>query len=189
MVVGTFKSAMQISACALLLGAISTTPATAGSAEDETFQAFEWFCLKHIERTAEIEGLFRDLDLPPLPDEKARIFLAPVTGAAWFVPGNETDFIVAVTHSGSCSVYGPNALASKVGGLFERFVKHRLVKEYEEGSEVVRVYVVTASDTSKSEVHGMVLVRRSNLMTKGVSLTSKPESAMRAGGLELPIWP
>jgi hypothetical protein len=166
-------------------------PGHASPAEDEVFGAFEWFCLSHLEKTAEIPTLFSDIGVEALPDAKARILLKPQTGKAWFVDGSHAPFIVALTDKGACTVTSPRVNGYLVEQLFIKYIRNKELREEDQGSSIQRFYAVTFSDAvTSTDTHAIVMISLSKLESlKGIFLNSFPESQAKTEVIIVPKWP
>lgn len=176
----------------LLLPLFLTTgfSATAGEVEEEVFASFEWFCLSHLNEPETIAPLFAPLKIEPLPKEKADMFLAPLTGQAWFVPGTNTrGFIVSITDKGVCNVYGPDAEGNVAKELFEKHIKNKKLDALDEGSQTTEMYAVSYP-VSAGKVRAMVSVQTSKLASvKGATFSALPEKLAVKEGIKIPAWP
>src|SRR4029078_13049719 len=98
-------AAVILAATIVVLG---TARADAGPAENETFAAFEWFCLAHLNKATEIPGVFKAIRVTPIPDNLSQPLLSGHSGTAWFLPGNHTRLVVPLTDKGTCGVANPD---------------------------------------------------------------------------------
>ncbi len=136
-------AAVILTATMVLLGAAR---ADAGPAEDETFAAFEWFCLAHLNKATKIPGLFKAIRVKPIPDHLSQPFLSGHSGTAWFLPGNHTRLVVTLTDKGACGVANPDVRGLGLKGLFERLLRNLHLSTERIGSETTTAYAVSYPD-------------------------------------------
>jgi hypothetical protein len=166
-------------------------PSFAGPSEEEVYAAFEWFCLSRLGRSEQIPELFKQLRIAPLPDDKARPFLAPQKGIAWMMEGNQSTFIAMLTEQGVCSIAGPRVDGREAAELFKANVRHRRLRMERVGSQVEEVFAVTFSNAyGGADEHAIVILTRSNLATiAGIFLNALPERVVQKAGINVPEWP
>jgi hypothetical protein len=178
-------SCFLIAICAFGLSAV------AGPAEDETFAAFEWFCLAHLNKPNGVPELFKPLGISPLPDNRSGPFLAGHPGTAWLVPGTNTNFVVSQTNAGTCGISNPAVDATELKRIFETSLRKRLLGTDRSGSETTDAYAVTYPDKSGGpDVHAVVSFASSALASvKSVNLVALPEQLAAEEGLKIANWP
>lgn len=166
-------------------------PSLAGPPEEEVYAAFEWFCLSHLSRRDLIPELFEQIGVAPLPDDKARPFLAPQKGVAWLMQGSQSAFVVMLTEQGVCSLAGPRVNAQETAELFKANVRHRRLGMGRFGSQIEEAFAVTFPDRyGDSDEHAIVILTRSNLPSMtGIFLNALPEHVAREAGINVPDWP
>ena len=149
----------------------------AGPAEDETFAAFEWFCLAHLNKSSEIPRLFENIGVKPLPEERARPFLGGHPGSAWFLPGHDTNIVVTLTNKGACGVANPNVDGLELKKIFERLLRNRSLSSDRIGSETTTAYAVSYPDKSGGpDIRTVVMMTTSVLASvKGINLGALPK--------------
>jgi hypothetical protein len=174
-----FRLLLAVCACG------TAAPADAGPAEDETFAAFEWFCLAHLNKSGEIPGLFDAIGVNRLPEDYARAFLAGHSGSAWFLPGSDAKPVVALTDKGACGVINPDIDGIELKRIFESLLRNRLLNSDQIGSETTTAYAVTYPDKlGGPDIHAVVLMTTSVLTSvKGVNLSAVLERIMAPEGL------
>ena len=165
--------------------------ADAGPAEDETFAAFEWFCLAHLNKATEIPGLFKAIRVKPIPDNLSQPFLCGHSGTAWFLPGNHTRLVVTVTDKGVCGVANPDVRGLGLKGLFERQLRNLHLSTERIGSETTTAYAVSYPDkVGGPDTRVVVLMTTPALASiKGVNLCAVPERIILLEGTKIPNWP
>ena len=182
------RAAVILTATVVLLG---TARADAGSAEDETLAAFEWFCLAHLNKATEIPGLFKAIRVKPIPDNLSQPFLSGHSGTAWFLPGNHTRLVVTLTDKGACGVANPDVRGLGLKGLFERLLRNLHLSTERIGSETTTAYAVSYPDkVGRPDTRAVVLMTTSALASiKGVNLSAVPERIVLSEGTKIPNWP
>ena len=170
---------------------ITAAPANAGPAEDETFAAFEWFCLAHLNKSGDVPGLFDAIGIKRLPEDYARPFLTGHSGSAWFLPGTDTRLVVTLTDKGACGVPNPEVDGIELKRIFESLLRNRSLNTSRIGSETTTTYAVTYPDRlGGPDTRTVVLMTTSVLASvKGANLGAVPERIMVLEGLKIPNWP
>ena len=181
-------AAVILAATIVLLG---TARVDAGPAEDETFAAFEWFCLAHLNKATKIPGLFKAIRVKPIPDNLSQPFLSGHRGRAWFLPNNHTRLVVTLTDKGACGVANPDVRGPRLKGLFERLLRNLHLSTERKGSETTTAYAVSYPDkVGGPDTRAVVLMTTSALASiKGVNLCAVPEREMLWEGTKIPNWP
>jgi hypothetical protein len=169
----------------------TAAPAYAGPAEDETFAAFEWFCLAHLNKSGDVPGLFDAIGVKPLPEDYARPFLTGHLGSVWFLPGTDTRLVVTLTDKGACGVTNPEVNGVELKKLFESLLRNRLLNSERIGSETTTAYAVSYPDKlGGPDTRAVVLMTTSVLASvKGANLGAVPERIMIQEGTKIPNWP
>jgi len=178
--------AMLVAATVLL----ANGRADAGPADDETFAAFEWFCLAHLNKATEIPGLFKAIKVKPIPDNLSQPYLSGHSGTAWFLPGNYTRLVVTLTNKGACGVANPDVRGLGLKGLFERLLRNLHLSTERMGSETTTAYAVSYPDkVGGPDTRALVLMTTSALASiKGVNLCAVPERIL-SEEMKIPNWP
>src|SRR6478672_10074240 len=181
-------AAVILTATTVLLGTVRTD---AGPAEDETFAAFEWFCLAHLNKATKIPGLFRAISVKPIPVKLSQHFLSGHSGRAWFLPHNHTRLIVTLTDKGVCGVTNPDVRGLGLKGLLERLLRNLHISTERKGSETTTAYAVSYPDkVGGPDNRAVVLMTAAALASiKGVNLCAVPEKMMLSEGMKMPNWP
>jgi hypothetical protein len=169
---------------------LGTARADAGPAEDETFAAFEWFCLAHLNKATEIPGLFKAIRVKPIPDNLGRPFLNGHSGTAWFLR-NHTRLVVTLSDKGACGVSNPDVRSLALKGLIESLLRNLHLSTERLGSETTTAYAVSYPDkVGGPATRAVVLMKTSALASiKGVNLCAVPEKMMLSEGMKMPNWP
>jgi hypothetical protein len=179
---------MILTATVVLLG---TARADAGPAEDETFAAFEWFCLAHLNKATEIPELFKAIRVKPIPDNLSQPLLSGHSGTAWFLPGNHTRLVVTPTDKGTCGVANPDVRGTGLKGLCERLLRNLHLSTERIGSEITTAYAVSyPGKVGGPDTRALVLMATSaQASIKGVNLWAVPERRILLDGTRIPNWP
>ena len=169
---------------------LGTARADAGPAEDETFAAFEWFCLAHLNKATEIPELFKAIRVKPIPDNLSQPFLSGHSGTVWFLR-NHTRLVVTLTDKGACGVANPDVRGLGLKGLFERLLRNLHLSTERVVSETTTAYAVSYPDkVGGLDTRAVVLMTTSALASiKGVNLCAVPERIMLLEGTKIPNWP
>ena len=185
------RKAAKLASVVMLVALTCADVATAGEQEDETYAAFEWFCLAHLGAPTEIPRLFDQIGIEPLGEEYASPFLYPQEGTAWFLPGSTANIVVTLSVDNVCTVTNPNVSGDGVLELLRQHTSNLLVREETVGTERQLMFAVSIIDgLGRLEARGVVLARVSNLTAiDGISLSAAPEALLRANGIEVPRWP
>jgi hypothetical protein len=181
-------AAVILTATTVLLGTACTD---AGPAEDETFAAFEWFCLAHLNKATKIPGLFRAISVKPIPDKLSQHFLSGHSGRAWFLPNNHTRLVVTLTDKGVCGVTNPDVRGPGLKGMLERLLRNLHLSTERKGRETTTAYAVSyPNKVGGRDTRAVVLMTTSaQASVKGVNLSAVPERIMLLDGTKIPNWP
>jgi hypothetical protein len=181
-------AAVILAATTVLLGTARTD---ADPAEDETFAAFEWFCLAHLNKTTMIPRLFKAISVKPMPNKLSQHFLSGHSGSAWFLPKKHTRLVVSLRDKGVCGVTNPDVRGPGLKGMLERLLRNLHLSTERKGSETTTAYAVSyPNKVGGRDTRAVVLITTSARASgKGVNLSAVPERIMLLDGTKIPNWP
>jgi hypothetical protein len=170
---------------------VTASPVHAGSAEDEAFSAFEWFCLSQLHDPSQVGPLFSGIGIEPLSDEFARPLLSGMRGKVWALPGDHTNIVVALTEDAVCQASALYVEAGPVVELLIEKLRISQVHEEEVGSTKTLYYAVTFPHLrGGDDQHALVTAAFQTLgSSEGIILTSMPEGLLIRDGVNRPKWP
>ena len=163
----------------------------AGPAEDNVIGAFESFCLDNLNAPDRAIRLIDALGLPKIPEPDRAILMDDHPGRAWISSGENQKYFIKLSTDGVCSISSPFADGNAVRQLFERLSRSKRLSTQNAGSETQTIFAVTHPDPrGADDGHSIVMVQSSELQSGGAGLTSVPENAAKAAGLNVPqVWP
>ena len=178
--------------CAALALVQCCKPSAAGPAEDNAIGAFERYCLDHLNAPDKAIGLIEGLGFPEIPEPQPAIPMADHPGRAWASFGENQRYFIKLSTDGVCSISSPFADGNVVRQLFERLSRNSILSTERVGSETQSIFAVTHPDPrGGADGHAIVMVASFELPSAaGAGLTSIPEKAAKAGGINVPrVWP
>jgi hypothetical protein len=178
-------------ASAVLILTCCSAQSYAGPSEDNVIGAFESYCLDNLNAPDRAIKLIDALGLPKIPEPDRAILMNDHPGRAWISSGENQNYFIKLSTDGVCSISSPFANGSAVRQLFERFSRSKLLSTENVGSETQIIFAVTHPDPrGADDGHAIVMVQSSELQSGGAGLTSVPEKAAKAAGLNIPqVWP
>jgi len=168
--------------------------AQANEGAENVFAAFEFFCLE-LSRSKQMQlETLKNVGAIELPKEKARVFLAPRKGRAWYIkPAKKAQhgFIITLTKKNVCTVSAPRSNGPAVLKLFKKHTRNIKTSEENIGSQMVQGFAVSHDDQFQDgTAHIMVIITTTPLFNaEGIILNAIPESIMRADKIPIPKWP
>jgi hypothetical protein len=178
-------------ASAVLLLACWSAQSYAGPAEDNVIGAFESFCLDNLNAPDRAIRLVDALGLPKIPEQERAILMDDHPGRAWISSGENQKYFIKLSTDGVCSISSPFADGNAVRQLLERLSRSKRLSTENVGSETQTIFAVTHPDPrGANDGRAIVMVQSSKLQSGGAGLTSVPEKAAKAAGLNIPqAWP
>jgi hypothetical protein len=163
----------------------------AGPADDNVIGAFESYCLDNLNAPDRAIRLVDALGLAEIPEPHRSILMADHPGRAWASFGENQRYFIKLSIDGVCSISSPFADGNVVRQLFEKLSRNKLLSTERVGSETQSIFAVTHPDPrGEDDGHAIVMVASSELPSVGgAALTSVPEKAAKAAGMNIPVWP
>jgi len=167
-------------------------PSAAGPAEDNVIGAFESYCLDNLNAPNRAARMIAAVGLAEVQEPHRAILMADHLGRVWASFTENQRYIVKLSDSGVCSIASPVADGGLLKQHFVKFSRNRLLANETIGSETQSIFAVTHPDPrGGADGHAIVMVASSELPSvAGAVLTSIPEKAAKAGGINVPqVWP
>jgi hypothetical protein len=167
-------------------------PSIAGPAEDNVIGAFESYCLGNLNTPERAIGMIAAIGLAEVREPQLAMVMNDHPGRAWASFGENQRYFIKLADTGVCSVASPVADGGLVRQLLVKLSRNRLLATEKIGSETQSIFAVTHPDPrGAADGHGIVMAASSELPSVvGAVLTSIPEKAARAGGINVPqVWP
>jgi hypothetical protein len=168
------------------------TPSAAGTAEDNVIGAFESYCLDNLNAPDRAIRMIDALGLTEIQDPDRAILMADHPGRAWASFAENQKYFIKLSNDGVCSIASPVADGSLVRQLLVKLSRNKLLSTDKIGSETQSIFAVTHPDPrGAADGHAIVMAASSELQSAaGAALTSIPEKAAKAGGINVPqVWP
>jgi hypothetical protein len=164
----------------------------AGPAEDNVIGAFESYCLDNLNAPDRAIRMIEALGLTEIQEPQRAVLMADHPGRAWASFAKDQKYFIKLSDEGVCSIASPVADGGLVQQLFVKLSRSRLLANEKIGSETQIIFAVTHPDPQGAgDGHAIVMVTSSDLPSVGgAALTSVPENAAKAAGLNVPrVWP
>jgi hypothetical protein len=164
----------------------------AGPAEDNVIGAFESYCLDNLNAPDRAIRMIDAVDLAEVREPQLAVVMADHPGRAWANFGENQRYFIKLSDVGVCSIASPVADGDVVRQLFVKLSRNRLLATERIGSETQSIFAITHPDPRGTvDGHAIVMAASSELQSvAGAVLTSLPEKAAKAGGINVPqVWP
>ena len=164
----------------------------AGPVEENVIGAFESYCLDNLNAPDRAMRMTDALGLTEIQEPHRAILMADHPGRAWASFAKDQKYFIKLSDEGVCSISSPVADGNLVRQLFVKLSRSRLLSTEKIGSETQSIFAVTHPEPrGAADGHAIVVGTSSELPSvAGAGLTSIPEKAAKAGGINVPqVWP